>query len=185
MPDHRVLVVPLLTLLALLGCDSSKDDTGPADTEADTDADADADTDADTDTVFFDATGTWDAAPFTVHCDAETPSYLFLGAAVGTSINLLCTDLEAGFGVAVAMVDGSVGTYDTCSTAVGVQVTQASTSAFVACVLTPPTSFEFDVTEHTVGGDDSVTWAGSFQMTADDGTHQADVSGAFRGTSVP
>ncbi len=168
--------------------DSDTDSDTDADTDSDSDTDADTDTDTDTDTdpptgIFFDAAGTYDGAPFSVFCDDSTG--VMLGAASGTSINLGCTDVGTLFGVTIGMVDGGVDTYDTCTLTSAVQVTNAANGTYVACTLTPPSSFELDVTEYAVDGSGAVTWAGTFQMTADDGVHDTDVSGSFRGVSTP
>ena len=152
---------------------------------ADADADADADTDADTDAdgMFFEASGTYNGKKMDVSCDEKTASYKFMGAVAGTSINLMCTDITSGYGVTINVIDGKVNTYTDCSVYNGVQVTNTSPFSYVACSITKPTTFELDITEFAEDSKGAVTWAGTFEMVADDTVNDTDVSGSFRGVS--
>ena len=133
--------------------------------------------------AFFSASGTWDGVPFVVECDETEVG----GASTGgttPSINLVCTDLDHGFSVAIGAVGPSVGVSTTCDIYRAIQVTETTAFSYYACVLNPPTSFELDITDVELLGDGSVVWAGSFEMTGTDGVHSVSLEGEFAGTSL-
>ncbi|MCK6503104.1 hypothetical protein L6R53_06870 [Myxococcota bacterium] len=160
---HASAFLPLLTVLA---CgDKDADDTAGGGGDS-----------------YFDASGTFDSSPFMVHCDEAQ----LLGASSGgaePSINLICTDLTSYFSVAVAAIGPVPGETTTCSVYSGAQVTNASTGGYYACAVSGADSFSLDLTQVDQDGAGNVTWAGTFEMSGDDGTHRTSVSGSFRGPS--
>ena len=167
--------------------DADTDADSDSDTDADTDGDTDSDSDADSDTdeVFFTAKGTLDLESFKVDCP---PDSLIAVREDGPPTVVAATCYEPSgvqFNVTILATDPVVGDITTCSDASAVQVAMGlgSTTNFYHCVLGGVTAYDMDITEVEAGASATV-WAGTFQMTGDDGSHSADVSGSFRVNSL-
>ena len=165
----RLLVAVTLSL----SCEG-KDDTATA---GDADADADADSDSDTDTFFMNAKGTLNGKPFTLDCP---PDYLEAGRK-GALVGAGCADLDGGpLLVEVLATDPVVGDITECSKEswIRVAIPHDMTNVY-HCLLGGLTAYDMNITE-VEETPLATVWAGTFSMTGDDGTHSADVSGAFR-----
>ncbi len=180
----------ILTVLAW-GCTDTSVAIDGGSIDARTDGGStDAPTDAPAGVDFFDGTGMYNAAPFTVHCTPGPGGALIVASLMGPGVvQIACSVGTPNVTVDVSAFGPTLGPHSLCSPAPGgilvhVDGHSPSNTAGVNCDDQPAT-FSVNVTEFTHNPDGSVTWAATFAMTGHRAADSASASatGSFRVTA--
>ena len=195
---NAIVRTPALILIVLAwGCtgssaptdggsiDAASIDAGSIDAPTDTGV---ASIDAPAGVDFFNATGSYNAMPFTAHCGAAQPQPLVVSLTGPGLVQIACNAFDANRTVHVSAIEPTVGVHTMCrpgppGVLVSIDGHSLSNPAGVGCEGVPGATLSMDVTEFTHNPDGTVTWAATFTMTASQGGDSGSVTGSFRVTA--
>ena len=163
--------------------DAASIDAGSIDAPTDTGV---APIDAPAGVDFFNATGSYNAMPFTAHCGAAQPQPLVVSLTGPGLVQIACNAFDANTTVHVSAIEPTVGVHTTCrpnppGVLVSIDGHSLNNPAGVGCNEVPG-ALSMNVTEFTHNPDGTVTWAATFSMTANVGD-SGSVTGSFRVTA--
>ena len=136
---------------------------------------------------FFNATGSYNAMPFTAHCGAGQPFPIVASLMGPGLVQIACNAFDANRTVHVSAIEPVVGAHATCTprppgVIVSIDGHTKSNPGGVDCMAMGAT-VSMNVTEFTHNLDGTVTWASTFTMMGNEGGDSASVTGSFRVTA--